>query len=80
MDKYKCNKSNAWALIHNQSSLELTNKLKGTQGYDTAKSANNVAKLPTMILGYCCQFDLLSKDYMAIVAAIKNLFYFFQKV
>ena len=32
-----------------------------------------------MIRGYCCQFDLLSNEYMAIVAAIKNLFYFFQK-
>ena len=33
-----------------------------------------------MIHGYCCQFDLQSNEYMAIVAAIKNLFYFFQKV
>jgi hypothetical protein len=49
------------------------------QGYDTAKSGNNVAKLLTMICGYCCQFNLLSNKYMAIVAAIKNLFYFFQK-
>ncbi len=32
-----------------------------------------------MIRGYCCQFDLLSNKYMAIVAAIKHLFYFFQK-
>jgi hypothetical protein len=31
------------------------------------------------IRGYCCQFDLLSNKYMAIVAAIKNLFYFFKK-
>jgi hypothetical protein len=49
------------------------------QGYDTAKSGNDVAKLLMMIRGYCCQFDLLSDEYMAIVAAIKNLFYFFQK-
>jgi hypothetical protein len=39
-----------------------------------------VAKLLTMIHGYCCQFDLLSNEYLAIVAAIKNLFYLFQKV
>jgi hypothetical protein len=38
-----------------------------------------MAKLLTMICGYCCQFALLSNKYMAIVAAIKNLFYFFQK-
>jgi hypothetical protein len=38
-----------------------------------------VAKLLVMIRGYCCQFDLLSNEYMAIVAAINNLFYFFQK-
>ncbi len=38
-----------------------------------------MAKLLIMIRGYCCQFDLLSDKYMAIVAAIKNLFYFFQK-
>jgi hypothetical protein len=49
------------------------------QGYDRAKSGNNVAKLLTMIRGYCCQFDLLSGEYMAIMVAIKNLFYFFQK-
>ncbi len=36
-------------------------------------------KLLTMIRGYCCQFDLLSDEYMAIMAAIKNLFYFSQK-
>ncbi len=32
-----------------------------------------------MVQGYCCQFDILIGKYMAIVAAIKNLFYFFQK-
>jgi hypothetical protein len=58
---------------------ELKNKLEGTEGYDDAKRTNDVAKLLIMIRGYCCQFDLLSNEYMAIVAAIKNLFYFFQK-
>ena len=79
MDKYKGHESNAWALIYDQCSPELKNKLDGTEGYDGAKSTNDVAKLLTMIRGYCCQFDLLSNEYMAIVAAIKNLFYFFQK-
>jgi hypothetical protein len=32
-----------------------------------------------MIQGYCCQFDTLNDEYMAIVGAIKNLLYFFQK-
>jgi hypothetical protein len=79
MDRYKGNKSNAWVLIYDQCSEELKNKLKGTQDYDTAKSGNDVAKLLTMICGYCCQFDLLSNKYMVIVAAMKNLFYFFQE-
>ncbi len=79
MERYKGNKSNAWALIYDQCSPELKNKLEGTEGYDDAKRTNNVAKLLIMIRGYCCQFDLLSNEYMAIVAAIKNLFYFFQK-
>jgi hypothetical protein len=79
MEKYKGNKSNAWALVYIQCLAELKNKLKGTQGYDTAKSGNNVAKLSTMIRGYCCRFNLLSNEYMAIMVAIKNLFYFFQK-
>jgi hypothetical protein len=79
MDKYKGNESNAWALIYDQCSPELKNKLKGTEGYNGAKSTNDVAKLLIMIRGYCCQFDLLSNEYMAIVVAIKNLFYFFQK-
>ncbi len=60
MEKYKGNKSNAWALIYDQCLAELKNKLKGTQGYNTAKSGNNVAKLLTIICGYCCQFNLLS--------------------
>jgi hypothetical protein len=79
MDRYKGNKSNAWALIYNQCSGELKNKLQGMQDYDKAKSGNDMAKLLTMICGYCCQLDLLSNEYMAIVAAMKNLFYFFQK-
>jgi hypothetical protein len=79
MDKYKGNESNAWALIYDQCSPELKNKLEGTVGYDGAKSTNDVAKLLSIIRGYCCQFDLLSDEYMAIVAAIKNMLYFFQK-
>jgi hypothetical protein len=51
MDKYKGHKSNAWVLIYDQCSLELKNKLEGTEGYDGAKSANDVAKLLTMIRG-----------------------------
>jgi hypothetical protein len=36
--------------------------------------------LLSMIRGYCCQFDTLNDEYMAIiVGAIKNLLYFFQK-
>ncbi len=79
MERYKGNKSNAWALIYYQCLPELKNKLEGTEGYDDAKHTNDVAKLLIMIRGYCCQFDLLSNEYMAIVAAIKNLFYFFHK-
>jgi hypothetical protein len=79
MERYKGNKSNAWALIYDQCSPELKNKLEGTEGYNNAKCMNDVAKLLIMIRGYCCQFDLLSNKYMAIIAAIKNLFYFFQK-
>ncbi len=79
MERYKGSKSNAWELIYDQCSPELKNKLEGTEGYNDAKRTNDVAKLLIMIRGYCCQFDLLSDKYMAIVAAIKNLFYFFQK-
>ncbi len=77
IDRYKGDKSNAWVLIYNQCSAEVKNKLEGMQGYDTAKNGNGVVKLLMMIRGYCCQFDLLSNKYMAIVAAIKNLFYFY---
>ncbi len=79
MDKYKGNESNAWVFIYGQCSPELKNKLEGMQGCDTAKSGKDMAKLLTMIHRYCCQFDVLSNEYMAIVVAIKNLFYFFQK-
>jgi hypothetical protein len=78
-DKYNDNKSNAWALIYDQCSPELKNKLKGTSGYDEAKAGNNVIKLLTIIRGYCCQFDTLNNKYMSIVKSLKNLLYFFQK-
>jgi hypothetical protein len=76
MDKYRDNESNAWALIYNQCLPEFRNKLEGTDGYNGAKRTNNVAKLITMIQGYCCQFDILNNVYIAIVPAIKNLFFF----
>ena len=77
--KYKENEANALALVYNQCLHELRTKLKGTTGYDTCKKDNNVFSLVTMIGGYCCQFDALSNEYVAIVAALKNLMYFFQK-
>ncbi len=64
-------------MLYNQCLPELKNKLEGMEGYNDAKRMNDVAKLLVMIRGYCCQFNLLSNKYMAIVAAIKNLFYFF---
>ncbi len=60
MDKYRDNESNAWALIYDQCSPELKNKLEATDGYSGAKSTNDVVKLLTMIRGYCCQFDILN--------------------
>ncbi len=68
MDKCRDNESNAWALINDQCSPELKNKLKATDGYSGAKSTNDVAKLLTLIQGYCCQFDISNDKYMAIVA------------
>jgi hypothetical protein len=78
-EKYKENKSKAWALIYDQSSPELKNKLKGTSGYDASKKDTDGMALLTMIMSYCCQFDTLNDKCMSIVGAIKNLLYFFQK-
>ncbi len=78
-DKYNDNESNVWALIYDQCSPELKNKLKETSGYDKVKAGNDVIKLLTIIRGYCCQFDTLKDEYMSIVKSLKNLFYFFQK-
>jgi hypothetical protein len=78
-DKYKDNKLNAWALVYEQCSPELKNRLEGTSGYDSAKADNDVVRLLTMIRGYCCQFDTLNNKYMSIVKSLKNLIYFFQK-
>jgi hypothetical protein len=36
-EKYKENEPNAWALIYDQCSPELKNKLKGMSGYDASK-------------------------------------------
>jgi hypothetical protein len=74
-DKYRDNKSNAWALIYNQCMPKLKNKLKGNDGYNGAKSTNNVAKLLTIIQGYCCQFNILNNKYIGIVTAIKNQYF-----
>ncbi len=77
--KYKKNEAIAWVLMYNQCSNELRVKLEGTRGYELCKKENNLIALLTMIRGYCCQFDVLKDEYVAIVAAIKNLLYFFQK-
>jgi len=52
-DKYQDNKPNAWALIYDQCSPELKNKLEGGDGYDKCKSSNDVAALLIMIHSYC---------------------------
>ncbi len=78
-EKFKENESNAWALIYDQCSPELKNKLKGTRGYDTSKKDIDVVALLMMIRSYCCQFNTLNDKYMLIIGAIKNLLYFFQK-
>jgi hypothetical protein len=67
-----------WGIL-NQCLPELKNKLEGLDGYVDMKRTNDGPKLLTIIRGYCCQFDLPSNGYIAIMAAIKNLFYFFQK-
>jgi hypothetical protein len=69
-NKYNDNKSNAWALIYDQCSPELKNKLEGTSGYNKAKAGNDVIKLLTIIRGYCCQFDILKDKYMSIVKSL----------
>lgn len=78
-EKYMENESNAWALIYDQCSPELKNKLEGTEGYMDSKGTNDIISLITMIKSYCCQFDTLNDEYISIVGAIKNLLYFFQK-
>jgi hypothetical protein len=78
-DRYRDNKSNAWALIYNQCSPELKNKLEGAEGYEKAKETNNIIQLLKMIHNYCCQFDTLNNEYMSIVGAFMNLFFFWQK-
>jgi hypothetical protein len=78
-EKYKENELNAWALIYDQCSPALKNKLEGTSRYDTSKKDNDVVALLMMIRSYCCQFNTLNDEYMLIVGAIKNLLYFFQK-
>jgi hypothetical protein len=77
--KYKENEANAWVLVYNQCSNELRVKLEGTSGYKLCKKENNVIMLLTMIRGYCCQFDALNNEYVAIVTAMKNLLYFFSE-
>jgi hypothetical protein len=66
-------------LVYNQCSNKLRVKLEGTSGYKLCKKENNVIALLTMIREYCCQFDALNNEYVAIVTAIKNLLYLFQK-
>jgi hypothetical protein len=63
-DRYRDNESNAWALIYDQCSAELKNKLEGAEGYEKAKENNNIVQLLKMIHNYCCQFNTLSDEYM----------------
>ncbi len=46
MERYKGKESNAWALIHDQCSPELKNKLEGTEGYDDCKAHKQCGKAP----------------------------------
>jgi hypothetical protein len=78
-DRYRDNKSNAWALKYDQCSPELKNKLEGAEEYEKAKETNNIIHLLKMILNYCCQFNTLNDEYMLIVGVFKNLFFFWQK-
>jgi hypothetical protein len=78
-DRYWDNEPKAWALIYNQCSPELKNKLEGAEGYEKAKENKNVIQLLKMIHNYCCHFDILNDEYMSIVGAFKNLFFFWQK-
>jgi hypothetical protein len=78
-DRYRDNELNAWALIYDQCSPELKNKLEGAEGYEKAKETNNIIQLLKMIRNYCCQFNTLNNEYVSIVGAFKNLFFFWQK-
>ena len=54
-DRYRDNESNAWALIYDQCSPELKNKLEGAEGYEKAKvEINDIIQLLKMIRNYCC--------------------------
>jgi hypothetical protein len=78
--KYEENKANVWVLVYNQCSNKPRVKLEeGTIGYKLCKKECKATVLLTMINGSCCQFDALNNGYVAIVAAIKNLLYFFQQ-
>jgi hypothetical protein len=48
-DKYNENESNAWALIYDQCTPELKNKLEGTVNYIACKNKNDVVLLLSMI-------------------------------
>jgi hypothetical protein len=75
-DRYRDNESNAWALIYNQYSPELKNKLEGVEGYEKAMETNNIIQLLKMIRNYCCQLNALNDEYVLIVGTFKNLFFF----
>jgi hypothetical protein len=65
--------------LNNQCSPELKNKLEGAERYEEAKETNDIIELLKMIRNYCCQFNTLNDEYMLIVGAFKNLFFFWQK-
>jgi hypothetical protein len=56
-DRYRDNESNAWALVYNQCSPELKNKLERAEGYEKAKETKDIIQLLKMIHNYCCQFN-----------------------
>ncbi len=41
-DRNRDNKLNAWALIYDECSPELKNKMEGAEGYEKAKETNNI--------------------------------------
>lgn len=77
-ERYQENKTKAFVVIYEHCTPSLRAQLKGCDDWATMSSSQNVISLLRKIKGFCSKFDSTKQGTRAIVAADKQIYFFFQ--